>query len=75
MYFWEINNLLKNKGYRIGGDDLLKIISVEENPQINHIIYNPFDNSYDIWDIQGNHFHFSVIPFEETREKTKSLKK
>lgn len=69
MYSWEIQEFLKERGYYIGGDDLLKLISVEENPQLNHIVYNPYDNTYDMWDKDGNHFHFTPMPYEEAIEK------
>ena len=37
MYSWEIYKFLEEKEYYIGGDDLIKVTSVKENPQLNHI--------------------------------------
>ena len=79
MYSWEIYNFLQERNYYIGGDDLLKIISPQENPQLNHIKFNSFDNSYEMWDNEGNYFKFYVIPYEEAKAKglvkRKNLKK
>lgn len=69
MYSWEIQEFLKERNYYIGGDDLLKLISVEENPQLNHIVYSPYNNTYDMWDKDGNYFHFTPMPYEEAIEK------
>lgn len=69
MYSWEIYNFLQEREYYIGGDDLLKIISPQENPQLNHIKFNPFDNSYEMWDNEGNYFHFWAMPYVEAQEK------
>lgn len=46
MFSWEIKKLLEERGYYIGDEELLKLISIEENPQLNHIIYNAFTNKY-----------------------------
>lgn len=79
MYSWEIYNFLQERSYYIGGDDLLKVISIKENPQLNHIKFNPFDNTYEMWDNENNYFKFSVIPYEEAKGKglvkRKNLKK
>ena len=75
MYSWEIQNFLKEKNYQIGGDDLLKIISIKENPQLTHIKYNPFNNSYEIWDKEGNYFYFYAIPFKQEKNKFEKIKK
>ena len=37
MYNWEIEKFLKERNYYIGGDDLLKVISILENPQLTYI--------------------------------------
>ena len=31
MYLWELEKFIKDRGNRLGGDDLLKAISIEEN--------------------------------------------
>jgi len=79
MYSWEIINFIKDRNYYIGGDDLLKVISPDENPQLTHIKYNSFNNSYELWDNEGNYITFYVMPFIEAQEKglvkQKTLKK
>lgn len=37
MYNWEIEKFLRERNYYIGGDDLLKVISILENPQLTYI--------------------------------------
>ena len=62
MFSWEIKKLLEERGYYIGDEELLKLISIEENPQLNHIIYNAFTNKYQMWDNEGNQFEFTPKP-------------
>lgn len=69
MYSWEIYKFLEERNYYIGGDDLLKVTSIKENPQLNHIKFNPFDWTYDMWDKEGNYFHFQAMPYVEAQEK------
>ena len=35
-------------------------VDVKENPQLNHITYNSYSNSYDMWDYEGNYYHFEM---------------
>ena len=69
MYSWEIENFLKERNYYIGGDDLNFIIDTKQHPQINHIKFNPYDNTYDMWDKDGNHFHFKAMQYKEAKDK------
>lgn len=69
MYPHELEQFIRDRNYWIGGDDLIKVTSPLENPQLNHIQYNPWDNTYDMWDKYGNHYHYNVIPYEEAKEK------
>ena len=77
MYSWEIYNFLKDRNYYIGGDDLMKVTSIKENPQLKYIKFNPFDNTYEMLDNEGNFFKFKAIPYEEAKNKKliKNLKK
>lgn len=72
MYPEELKKFIAERNYRLGGDDLLKASSWQENPQLNHIMYNPFENKYQMWDIYGNYYEFEPIPYEEY-QKTKKL--
>lgn len=69
MYSWELKKFIEERNYYLGGDDLLKAISITENPQLNHIVYKPFENKYDMWDNEGNYFGFTPIPYEEAQSK------
>lgn len=69
MYSHELQEFISIRNFRLGGDDLLKAISIEENPQLNHISYNPYDNHYTMWDNEGNNFNFEAMPYEESIEK------
>lgn len=58
MFSWEIENFLRERNYYIGGDDLLFITDIKQHPQINHIKFNSYDNSYEMWDKERKLFSF-----------------
>lgn len=65
MYPYELEEYLRKRNWYIGGDDLRKVTSITENPQINHIIYNPSTHKYNMWDVEGNFYEFTAMPFTE----------
>lgn len=69
MYPYEVADYLRKRNWYIGGDDLLKVISVKENPQINHIEFNPSTSKYNMWDVEGNFYEFTAMPYKEAVEK------
>lgn len=69
MYPYEITEFLKQRNYYIGGDDLLKVTSTEENPQLDHIRFNQGTNEYEMWDREGNYYIFEAMPYKEALEK------
>lgn len=69
MYSHEIQEYIKLRNYLIGGDDLLTLTSIEENPQLNHIIYHPDSSSYEMWDRDGEYFNFKAMNYEEAKQK------
>ena len=69
MYPWEIKKFIEERNYYIGGDDLLKVISPVENPQLKGIKYKPFENKYYMWDGEGNNYSFTPMPYEEAKAK------
>lgn len=71
MYPEELKRYIEERNSYLGGDELEKATSVKENPQLNHIKYNPFDKSIEEWDEYGNHYKIYVMPYEEY-EKAKS---
>lgn len=69
MYPYEIAKFLEQRNYYIGGDDLLKVTSTKENPQLNHIKFNPYSSEYEMWDKEGNYYNFKAMPYKEALEK------
>ena len=69
MYPSEIEQFLKQRNYYIGGDDLKFIIDIKKHPQLNHVKFNPYDSSYDMWDREENHYNFTAMPYSEAKEK------
>ena len=69
MYPHELKNFIDSRNSYIGGDDLLKVISIKENPQLNHIKLNPETNVFEMWDYEGNYYNFTAIPYKEALEK------
>lgn len=65
MYPNELQNFIKSRNYKLGGDDLIKAISITENPQLTHIEYNAYENKYRMWDFEGNYYEFEPIFYEE----------
>lgn len=61
MYPEELRNFINERGCLIKKSDLLLVIDIDKNPQLNHVTYNGYDNSYDMWDCYGNYYHFSVV--------------
>lgn len=69
MYSWELEQFIKERNFRLGGDDLGRATSIQENPQLTHIQYKAYDNHYNLWDSEGNYFTFEAMPYEEAKEK------
>lgn len=69
MYSWEIKKFIEERDYYIGGDDLLKVISPKENPQLTRIKYTPYTGEYYLKDNENNEFTFTAMPYEEACAK------
>lgn len=69
MYPWELERFIRERNYYLGGDDLMKATSIQENPQLIGIEYKPFDNKYYMWDNEGNTYNFTAMPYKEAQEK------
>lgn len=69
MYPYEITEFLKQRNYYVGGDDLLRVTSTKENPQLDHIKFNQGTNEYEMWDKEGNYYIFEAMPYKEALEK------
>lgn len=69
MYPWELKKFIEDRNSYVGGDDLIKATSIEENPQLVGIKYKPFENKYYMWDGEGNDYSFTPMPYEEAKIK------
>ena len=65
MYPFELESYIKEHDYNLTGRSLLCVIDVAKNPQLKNIIFHPEDNTYDLWDVYGNHYVFKAIPNNE----------
>lgn len=61
MYPSEMKRFIEDRKGKLTSEEINTIIDIERNPQLNHITYNPWDCSYDMWDREGNHFHFEHV--------------
>ena len=79
MYTWEMIEFIKRRNGYIGGDDLLEIISQEENPQIKVVRYNAgeTDSKHGSYYIEAKKdseegiekLWFEAMPYEEAKVK------
>ena len=72
MYPFELEKFIRERNYCLNYRDLLKVVSISDNPQINHVIYNDFDKNYQMWDKYGNYYSFKSdnnANFQRTRRK------
>lgn len=58
MYSYEISNIMHEYNNSIDASTYINII--QTSPQINHIIYKPFEDYYEMWDKDGNYWKFTV---------------
>lgn len=59
MYSNEISDILRNNNYEIDSKTYINIL--KNSSQINHIIYKPFDDYYEMWDCFGSYFRFKIF--------------
>ena len=58
MYSNEIDALLKRFAYQIPQDLYIRI--THSSPQLDHILYNPDENTFNAWTTDGYYWKFSV---------------
>lgn len=51
MYTWELEEFIRSRDYYLGGDDLIKAISMEESPQIIRVQHVTTDGGQEIYRI------------------------
>ena len=59
MYSHEIRNILKNNNYIIDSETYINII--QTSPQINHIKYSPYSDSFEMWSDSGEYWNYKVF--------------
>lgn len=52
----ELSNFIEVRNRALSSDEILNVIDTEQNPQIDHIIYE--NGLWQIWDKEGNYFSF-----------------
>lgn len=75
MYPGELSYFIEGRKRKLGGEDLLRAVSIQENPQLNHIEYDVGENKYRMWDKYGNYYEFEAIPYEEVQKVKKITRK
>lgn len=58
MYSWEITETLKNNNNEINSETYIEII--HKSSQINHVKYNAYSDSFEMWDKDGMYWNFRV---------------
>ena len=61
MYPNEMRQYIDSRNGKLNREELKYITDIKKHPQLNHITYNCCDSSYDMWDIEGNHFKIYCI--------------
>lgn len=59
MYNWEIDEFLRENNYRINYDDYIKIQT--SSPQIDHVKFDPYNDHFTMWTIDGYIYEFQCI--------------
>ena len=60
MYPDELREYINSHNGKLTSQQANFILDVRNNPQLNHITYNCYTNSYDMWDYTGNYYHFTM---------------
>lgn len=60
MYPGELYQYINERNGVLNQEETKHVTDINRHPQLNHITYNVWDCSYDMWDNLGNHYHFNV---------------
>lgn len=60
MYPNELKDYIDRRNGKLNREGLSMVTNINLHPQLNHIRYNPWDDTYDMWDKEGNHYHFKL---------------
>ena len=58
MYSYEITDIMQRHNNNINADTYIYII--QTSPQINHIIYRPFGDYFEMWSDDGYYWKFTI---------------
>ena len=61
MYPHELEQYINSRNGKLTSAEVAFVTDINLHPQLNHITYNPWDSSYNMWDCEGNHYHFKII--------------
>jgi len=60
MYPVELKQYIDERNGQLNSNETRFVTDINLHPQLNHITFNPWNSSYDMWDNLGNHYHFEV---------------
>ena len=60
MYPVELKQYIDERNGVLNRDETEFVTDIKQHKQLNHIQYNQYDSSYDMWDNEGNYYHFSI---------------
>ena len=60
MYSWEIDKKIKLYNYQIPSSIYLEITDADKNPQIDHVKYDAWSDSFSMWSKDGYCWNFKV---------------
>lgn len=61
MYPSELKQYINERNGKLNKEETKFVTNINLHPQLNHITFNVWDTSYDMWDNEGNHYHFEVV--------------
>ena len=61
MYPNELKQYIQDRNWELTREETAFVTNINIHPQLNHITYNSWDASYDMWDCEGNYYHFRTI--------------
>lgn len=60
MYPVELKQYIDERNGVLYRDEIIFVTDIKQHKQLNHIQFNPYNNTYDMWDNEGNYYHFIV---------------
>lgn len=56
----ELKQYIDARNRKLNKEEINYATNINLHPQLNHITFNPWSSSYDMWDNLGNYYHFEV---------------